>query len=383
MPPTKPNVSKPQFTLPLPAADFLREYWQQRPLIMRGAAGGTDFLEADRLAGLALEDEVDSRLVYSANDQYSLEQGPFDPAKFQVLPNDHWTLLVQSVDYYLTGVSLLLDSFDFLPAWRLEDIMVSYAADGGSVGPHFDHYDVFLIQTQGSKRWKIGQHCHDDTPLQPHDSLKLLSDFDTQEEYLLQAGDVLYLPPGVAHWGIAEGDDCTTWSVGFRAPDMYELLDWLLMATDGKRQPQLYRDAGRAPDQTNALSEKDINHLLQQATDTLKQLPLASHLSEWLSLPRQDTLHLLDVDCDQIRRLAPEAKYVRHGGARLLPEEASCGVVWANGDKYTIEEEARPLAKLLAKQRLVTDNELAPVLKATAAKRLLEEWLEAGYLYPL
>src|SRR5690606_11456768 len=207
----------PTFRLPLPAERFLSEYWQKKPLLMRQVASGLAHPDANTLAGLALEDEVESRLI-SGHDlgPWNLQNGPFQERDFDLMPKENWTLLVQSVDCFLTEVSLLLDYFDFLPAWRLEDIMISYAAKGGSVGPHFDQYDVFLVQASGSRRWQIGQRCDGSTLLLPHDDLKLLADFQVQEELVLEAGDVLYLPPDLAHWGIAESDDCITWSVGLR-----------------------------------------------------------------------------------------------------------------------------------------------------------------------
>ena len=150
----------PTFTLPLTPAAFLRDYWQKKPLFMPGAASGLDEPDADTLAGLALEENVEARIIRgTAGSNWELKQGPFEETVFAEVGERDWTLLVQSVDHYLTDVSLLLDSFAFLPNWRLEDIMMSYAAKGGSVGPHFDRYDVFLIQAAGSRRWQIGDVC--------------------------------------------------------------------------------------------------------------------------------------------------------------------------------------------------------------------------------
>ena len=214
----------PTFTLPLTPAAFLRDYWQKKPLFMPGAASGLDEPDADTLAGLALEENVEARIIRgTAGSNWELKQGPFEETVFAEVGERDWTLLVQSVDHYLTDVSLLLDSFAFLPNWRLEDIMMSYAAKGGGVGPHFDRYDVFLIQAAGSRRWQIGDVCDEKTPKLPHPDLKLVADMPVREEFVANPGDVLYLPPGVAHHGVAEDSDCITWSVGFRAPD-YQML---------------------------------------------------------------------------------------------------------------------------------------------------------------
>lgn len=376
-------MSLPRFVLPISAEEFLRDYWQKKPLLMRRAASGLDLVDGDRLAGLALEEEVESRLVQgNSPENLQLTHGPFTEGMFQQLAETNWTLLVQSVDHYLTEVSLLLDSFQFLPAWRLEDIMISYAAEGGGVGPHHDPYDVFLIQANGTREWRLGQSCDENTPLLPHDSLKLLKDFRQQESLLLEPGDVLYLPPGLAHWGIARSGDCITWSVGFRTPDMFELLDQLLAESEELRKPFLFTDPVRTSS-TQALSDTDLHALLEQTQSALKQLPLRSLLTRWLSLPRQETLELLDVDAEVLHALAPEAALARHGGARLLLEDEAACRVWINGDMFEIDADARPAVQRLARQRLFTRQELKALTRAPAFRRLLDTWIECGYFQSL
>jgi 50S ribosomal protein L16 3-hydroxylase len=350
---------------------------------MRQAATGLDVIDGDTLAGLALEEEVESRLISGAGrGPWELRHGPFEEEMFSSLPDNDWTLLVQSVDHYLAEVSLLLDSFSFLPAWRLEDIMISYAAKGGSVGPHFDQYDVFLVQASGSRRWQIGQWCDGSTLLLPHDSLKLLADFQVQEEFVLDAGDVLYLPPGLAHWGIADSDDCITWSVGLRSPDLYQAIDWLLAESEEERSPLLFTDAGRAP-ATLSLGQSDLDTLLAQAQQALAQLPANRLLTRWLSLPRQDTIELLDVDTDVISDLCPDAALVRHGGARLLVEDEDASHAWINGEGFPIPADARPLVRQLAASRLLTHAQLDALATAEVAQELLEDWIERGYFYSI
>ena len=205
---------------------FLREYWQRKPLLIRRALPGFQSpLTPDELAGLALEEEVESRLVLERGRKgpWELRNGPFTAEDFAKLPKTRWSLLVQAVDQWVPEVHALRAHFDFLPAWRFDDLMISYAPDQGGVGPHFDHYDVFLLQAMGRRRWRIGPACTDATPVRTDTSLRILEHFETLEEFVLEPGDMLYIPPGVSHWGIAEGE-CMTFSIGFRAPSHAEIL---------------------------------------------------------------------------------------------------------------------------------------------------------------
>ncbi|SCW39278.1 50S ribosomal protein L16 3-hydroxylase [Sphingobium faniae] len=204
---------------------FLRDYWQRRPLLIRNP--WTDWanpLEPDELAGLACEGDVESRLILRRADGWSLEHGPFPEARFSQPGPEPWTLLVQAVDHHVPDVAALLDPFRFIPNWRIDDVMVSYATDAGGVGPHFDQYDVFLIQGLGRRRWQVGAVCDENSKLLPHDDLRLLDHFEATDEWVLEPGDILYLPPGVSHDGVAVGDDCMTYSIGFRAPSRSELI---------------------------------------------------------------------------------------------------------------------------------------------------------------
>ncbi|HSQ96545.1 MAG TPA: cupin domain-containing protein [Croceibacterium sp.] len=204
---------------------FLRDTWQKKPLLIRSAfEGWANPLEPDELAGLACEPGVESRLVMRSPDSWKVEHGPFSETRFSEIGSEPWALLVQAVDHHAPEVAALLTPFRFIPNWRVDDIMVSYAVDGGGVGAHFDNYDVFLVQGLGKRRWQIGARCDHAVELLPHDDLRLLADFEPTDEWILGPGDILYVPPGVAHNGIAVGDDCMTYSVGFRAPSRSELI---------------------------------------------------------------------------------------------------------------------------------------------------------------
>lgn len=236
--------------LGMPAARFLRDYWQQRPLLIRRAF--PDFVSpiaADDLGGLACEELALSRLVVHdrARDRWTTRSGPFTEHDFATLPTADWTLLVQDVDKWDADVAALLDAFDFLPAWRIDDVMVSYAVDGGSVGAHVDQYDVFLLQGVGRRRWRISTDPQAPQAVRDDVELKLLRRFEATHEWLLEPGDMLYLPPGVPHHGIAEGE-CLTLSVGMRAPSRAELIvDHAEFVAERLAETDRYGDAGMAP----------------------------------------------------------------------------------------------------------------------------------------
>ncbi|MBN8482265.1 MAG: cupin domain-containing protein [Xanthomonadales bacterium] len=244
--------ARPGQPLGMPPARFLREVWQQRPLLVRGAfAGIAAPLTPEDLAGLACEDAALSRLIVHdpAHDRWNVRTGPFDESVFASLPETHWTLLVQDVDKWDGDVAALLARFDFLPSWRIDDIMVSYAVDGGSVGAHVDQYDVFLIQGFGRRRWRIDDRADAPTAFRDDVELKLLREFTPTRDWLLEAGDLLYLPPGVPHHGIAYGA-CLTFSVGMRAPALGELVaDFAASVAESLPESRRYGDAGIRPAQ--------------------------------------------------------------------------------------------------------------------------------------
>ena len=260
---------------------FLREHWQKKPLLIRNAfRDWQNPLEPDELAGLACEEEMESRLICQTESGWEMEQGPLAEERLAGLGESHWTLLVQAVDHHVPAVADLIAPFRFIPNWRIDDVMVSLAADQGGVGPHFDQYDVFLIQGLGRRRWQIGAHCDADTLLLPHEDLKLLAAFAATDEWVLEPGDILYVPPGVAHNGVAVGPDCMTYSVGFRAPSRADLLGhYVDDVLDGIPDDELYRDPD-LKDQANA------GEILPEALAGLQQMMLESlsdpvHFARW------------------------------------------------------------------------------------------------------
>jgi len=238
--PTPPPIeirARPGQPLGMPAARFLRDYWQKRPLLVRAAFPGfASPVAPDELAGLACEELALSRIVIetpaaapgrrrAGASRWELRTGPFAEGDFARLPRTHWTLLVQDVDKWDADVAALLDAFAFVPGWRIDDVMISYAEDGGSVGAHVDQYDVFLLQGLGRRHWQIDatRTRFDAADFRDDTELKLLREFAPSHDWVLEPGDLLYLPPGVPHHGVAQGP-CMTYSVGMRAPSQADLL---------------------------------------------------------------------------------------------------------------------------------------------------------------
>jgi len=240
---------------------FLEDYWQKKPLLINKAfPGPVDLVSADELAGLSCEEAIESRIIIQDKSagSWQLEHGPFDEERFATLPDDHWTLLVQDIDKHLPDAARFLQQFNFIPRWLVDDLMISYAADQGSVGPHTDSYDVFLIQLQGNRLWQISDTKYTDADLLTDSEVKVTKHFNVSEQWLLQPGDMLYLPANTGHWGIAQGE-CLTGSVGFASPKHSELFsswaDYMIEKIPGD---SFYQD----PD----ISHTESPALIDQAT---------------------------------------------------------------------------------------------------------------------
>jgi 50S ribosomal protein L16 3-hydroxylase len=343
-------------------AHFLRDYWQKRPLLIRQAFPGFEPpLQPDDLAGLACEDGALSRLIVhdDRRDRWSVKTGPLDEADFAGTPATNWTLLVQDVDKWDADVAALLEPFRFLPSWRVDDVMVSYAEPGGGVGAHVDQYDVFLIQGLGSRHWAISTDPHAPMDFRSDVELKQLAQFEPTHEWLLEPGDVLYLPPGVPHDGVAFGGPCMTFSVGMRAPSQAELTgdlaDYLAERLD---ESQRYADPDLAP--ARAAGEIDAAALARLRA----ALPFAGALDEdrlrdwfgrFITRYRNAQTPALPP-----RPLTPAALRKRlEGGARLLRHPWS-RLAWSRGRRGAqlfANGQAWPATTALA-QRLCAEREL-------------------------
>lgn len=369
--------------LKLDRAAFLNEYWQRKPLLISNTTQGfTPPLSSDHLAGLALDDEIESRLIEQRGDSWQLLHGPFCEADFA--RDFPWTLLVQAVDHYFPAVAELQRLFDFIPRWRMDDVMVSYAVDGGSAGPHYDNYDVFLLQGEGHRLWRLGQHCDSASPLLPLDEMRILSDFETTEEHLLGPGDILYVPPGIAHWGIAKGE-CTTFSIGFRAPGISDMLtrwtDQLLLQMDGE---QFYRDAGRAPaTRPGEIHTHDNEQALAQLHRALDQAVSNEWFGELVTEPRYD------IELDE--QALADAQALLHDSAQSVSLSPAAKLAWqqndqdltvfANGESLNFEQSALPSLLTLCDKRILSGSELDKALADTNTKTLLERLLHSGCIH--
>ncbi len=353
----------------MPIEEFLRDYWQKKPLLIRNAF--PDFespITPDELAGLALEEDVESRIVLeNGATPWELRNGPFTEDTFTTLPEKHWTLLVQAVDQWVPEVNQLLDHFRFIPNWRLDDLMISYAPDQGGVGPHFDYYDVFLLQGLGRRHWKIGQMCDSNSPRVEGTRLKILSEFHTTNEWVLEPGDMLYIPPGIAHWGNADGDDCMTFSIGFRAPGHADILSDIgqevaLNIADDLR----YSD----PDLTQQDNPGEIGPAaIAQLQAILQRHLTPENIAVWFGKYMTERKYLeqtdeepLDIDADEWQAALADGQLLwRHPAARLAFHSDKNGTfLFADGEAINC---SRGLAELVCTETEITWAQVKPFVQ--------------------
>jgi len=239
---------------------FLDNYWQKRPLVLRNAF--PDFkspISPDELAGLSIEEYMTPRLVIKNNDSsYQLENGPFNEDRFAELDGNNWSLLVTDVEKYCPELTSYLRPFQFIPNWRIDDLMISYAPEGASVGAHVDEYDVFLLQASGTRQWMIDSSANPDLTVVPDATLNLLANFEPNETHELQPGDMLYLPPKMPHHGIAASENCTTWSIGFRAPAVTDVIHAFAELVGDKFAGQRYQDPAMKPSLPGEINQQTL-----------------------------------------------------------------------------------------------------------------------------
>ncbi len=339
------------------AEQFLAEYWQKKPLLVRNALPEiAGLLEPHDVMELALDENVTARLIKQKDkdpNQWSVKSSPLIKADFQKMPK-LWTLLVQAVDHYSFDLAELWKKFPFIPLWRRDDIMVSYAPKGGSVGKHFDFYDVFLVQGYGHRRWQLGQMCDADTDFVAGQPLKLLPDMDVNFDEVLAPGDLLYVPPGLSHYGVAE-DDCLTFSFGFRMPNVAEMMD---RVSDKFADDQLLKNPLKdiLRDKISPIGQITQNELEYLKTELLAQLQNPAVLEDALmslmseakypeNIPEAEAIGTGDLEeaLDQGYSLMLEP------ASRLLYTEAEGELLfWANGEGICISEVFAPILKQLA-----------------------------------
>ena len=370
-------------------AEFMRKYWQKKPCIIRNAIPNfKPLLSRQELFVLSQNQDVESRLIVSNGDKWSLAHGPMTAKQIPSIKKPNWTLLVQGVDLHDSAVNELKNRFRFAPDARLDDLMISYATDGGGVGPHFDSYDVFLLQAHGTRRWRIGKQK--DGTLQANVPLRILSNFKPELTFDLEPGDMLYLPPRYAHDGVAIGE-CMTYSIGFKVPKQVDLGRELLLryadAVDEENLPDeeltkpvklkpevLYRDADQEATPNPAQIPTALLEFAQQAIAKAMADPdaLARHLGEHLSEPKSN------VWFD-----APEGavKLSRKRGVKLALQSQmmfDARHIFLNGESWRAAGKDAKLMQKLANQRILDASDLAKA--SEDAIGLLQDWLEQGWL---
>jgi 50S ribosomal protein L16 3-hydroxylase len=360
---------------------FMKEYWQKKPLLVRQAIPNfKPLLDRGELFELADREDGQSRLVIQKPGEtpaWQFKQGPFERRELPALKRPGWTVLVQGVDLQHDGVHALMNQFRFVPDARLDDLMISYATDGGGVGPHFDSYDVFLLQAHGRRRWRIG--AQKDLTLQPDVPLKILANFEPDEEFVLEPGDMLYLPLLHAHDGIAMGE-CMTYSIGFRSPSRGELARELLqrLADDAEDAVgvAVYRDPGQpATAQPGEIPLAMLEFARNALQDALKDpLALGRALGEYMTEPKPD------VWFETFDTAEPPADGAVHLDRRTkMMFDAQH--VFINGESFNAAGLDATLMRRLSNERQLSQQDVG--LISAEARALLQEWREAGWLHGL
>ena len=378
-----PNLHSQPLTLlgGISAETFLKEYWHKKPLLIRGAMPDFEgFLSPNELAGLACEQDVQSRLISYVQQQWKLEQGPFAEKRFAKLPERDWTLLVQSVNHHLQEANEVLQQFNFIPYARLDDLMVSYAPDGGGVGPHFDSYDVFLLQGCGQRLWKISEQA--DLSLVEGAPLRILQHFNSEQEWTLSAGDMLYLPPHVAHWGIAIGD-CMTYSIGFRAPSAQELAgEFLNYLQEHRTFSGRYAD----PDLTVQAHPAEVGEdMVKQVATILNGLQwrdadVANFLGQYLSEPKS---HIVFDAPSKITQQSFEKRAQAQGIALSFKSQLLKvnHIYYLNGEALDLDATSDNLMMKLADNKTLSAAEIALAASSDAGLMTkIYQWYLAGYI---
>ena len=366
---------------------FLRDYWQKRPLIIRNPWNEwRNPLDPDELAGLACEEGVESRLITREADRLTVESGPLPEARFGELGESAWTLLVQAVDHHAPDVAALVKPFRFIPGWRIDDVMVSYATDGGGVGPHYDQYDVFLIQGLGKRRWRVGPKCNSATPLLPHDDLRLIADFEAEGDWILEPGDILYVPPCFAHDGIAVGDNCMTYSIGFRAPSRADLVEgWCEHQADSLAEEDRYADPDlKRQANTGEITAPALDRLHAMVMEALTD---RDAFTRWFglhnSLPKYgdaDWRPDEPIAADEVQGLLIEGASLRRNPASRYSfiRQGSSILLFVDGHCFDCGEDTAPLAEQLCSTPVLTVN---PALaEAADAVDLIKTLIDQGSL---
>ena len=367
---------------------FFRDYWQKKPLLLRNAVDLPEQnLDKEALFSLAGDENIESRLVVEHGERpWRVHFGPFTRSRLETLPDSGWTILFQDMDKHLPDVASLLQQFRGIPRWRIDDIMISYAVDQGSVGPHTDEYDVFLVQVSGRRLWRINADPGADRRLVPDLDMKILRHFDTEQEWLLEPGDVLYLPPGVAHWGIAEGE-CITWSVGFRAPSAQELFPEWAEEQQQTIDEHRYRDPGlELQVHDGEIQPQAVLKLQEMLTSALEQDP--NDFGDWfgrhITQPKEHLYPLPNPELStpqMLLEVLQQQPLVRHPASKILyMHNAGKLLLFCGGVSYQLPESCLSLAILLSEQDAWRQEELESWLQDERTAAMLIDLCQRGYI---
>jgi 50S ribosomal protein L16 3-hydroxylase len=368
---------------------FLAEYWQKKPVLLKGGfANFQDPITPDELAGLAAEEEIESRIVARKEDQWLLETGPFED--YDQWGEQGWTLLVQAVDHWHPESAALIEPFRFIPNWRIDDLMISYSTPGGGVGPHLDQYDVFIIQGVGKRHWRVGMPDASLTSLCPHPRLLQVSPFIDCINVITEPGDILYIPPGCPHDGISV-DASLNYSVGFRAPAQKDLLtglaDYLI---ENEIQGTRYTDPERTlSPNIGAITNQDlakVRGLLQGLIDDPKLL--ASYFGSYITHAKHD-LDATEPDphysADEIAEYLEEGSVLaRLGGLRVcyIQEQADSDIqLFINGMTIVLPASAKQTVLQLSEHTVLDQATAAEFAQDPAKLQLLTQLINLGYWY--
>ena len=371
-----------EFTL----EEFLRDYWQQKPVVIRqGFKDFKDPIAADEIAGLAAEDTVESRLVYKDGDDWQAEFGPFQD--YERLGDKGWSLIVQALDNWSEEAAQLIEPFRFIPHWRLDDLMVSFATPGGGVGPHIDLYDVFICQGSGKRHWRVGDRG-EHREFAAHEALLHVDPFEPILDVELEAGDILYIPPGFPHDGITL-ETSLSFSVGFRTNSTASLYSGLAdFLIDNELGNDLIEDPGRTKRQhSGAIDNKDLNLIKSHFEHLLADERLFKRfVGSFMTQAKHELDLQIDEDgysSDDIKQALSQYPLMRLGGLRAFyfPQNLYSGQCFIDGSEENFAREIAPIVQLMCDNVKVETEQLEPWLANPAFIDFIEKQLNAGYWY--
>jgi len=385
---SRQKTSKPlQLLGNLTTEQFFNEYWQKKPLLIRNAIDNFDTLiTPDELAGLSLEDQVQSRIIVEkdAESPWQVFYSPLEESIFSEMPETHWTLLVSDVEKHIPEFTQITDLFRFIPDWRIDDLMISYAPEGGSVGPHIDQYDVFLLQAHGQRRWQIGA-----SPIENEDfiedlEIRVLKEFTPDHDWVLNPGDMLYLPPKFTHHGVAM-NDCMTYSIGFRANSHNELVssftDYIINNNDDTKRYNAI-DFQPHPAEITAESIQQLKKVLLTSLQTDN-----THIENWFGQFITEQKIEIDTYAEQqlenekelLEFLSHQTELTRHPAIRFaFIKHKKTASLFINGTQFT---SGLPFAEIICDHRRINSQQLLDTITTIEEKQIIIDSFNKGYLY--